>query len=389
MTDGPPRRVVVLGSTGSVGTQALEVMRGSPERFRVVALSGHSRWELLAEQVREFQPAAAALGDEQGAGRLARALDGCDVELLSGPEALCRLARWHEADVVLSAISGAAGLPPAVAALEGGKVLALANKEAVVMCGPRLMELAERTGGAVLPVDSEHSALFQLLRGVAPEEVERVVLTASGGPFWGMARWEMARVRPEDALRHPTWRMGRKITIDSATLMNKALEIVEARWLFGLPAERIGVVIHPQSVVHCMVELVDGSLLAHMGAPDMRLPIQYALSYPDRLPGQGKRLGWEELSGLEFREPDLEALPALALGYRVARTGGTSGAVMSAANEVAVRAFLAGRIGFTDIIPLVQDVLDRHDVQETATFEAALAADRWAREEADRCLGLS
>jgi 1-deoxy-D-xylulose-5-phosphate reductoisomerase len=380
------RNIVVLGSTGSVGTQTLDVVRGMAGSFRVVALSAHSRWELLAEQAKEFGPAAAAMGTEAGAALLAKALNGRPVEVFSGPDGLRRLASWDGADVVVSAVSGAAGLAPAVAALEQGKTLALANKEAVVMCGPLLMQLAEQTGGVILPVDSEHSAIFQLLRGVRAEQVERIILTASGGPFYGMSRAELDRVSPEEALRHPTWRMGPKITVDSATLMNKALEVVEARWLFGVPPERIKVLIHPQSVVHCMVELVDGAVLAHMGAADMRLPIQYALSYPERVPGQARRLDLSRIPKLELREPDCEAFPALALGYRVAQAGGTSGAVLSAANEEAVRAFLSGRIRFTDIPRLAGMVLDAHEPAADATFEAAMAADGWAREETERCL---
>jgi 1-deoxy-D-xylulose-5-phosphate reductoisomerase len=371
-----------------VGTQALDVIRGTPDSFDVVALSGHSRWKLLAQQAEEFRPEAVAAGDDQAAGFLSKALEGLDVRVLSGIDGLCRLASWDGADIVLSAVSGAAGLPAAVAALQSGKTLALANKEAVVMCGPQLVQLAAEAGAAILPVDSEHSALFQLLRGVGPEEVQRIILTASGGPFYGRTPAQLAQVTPEEALQHPTWRMGKKITIDSATLMNKALEIIEARWLFGLPPDRISVLIHPQSVIHCIVELVDGSLLAHMGAPDMRLPIQYALSYPERLPGTAVRLDLARVSRLELCEPDSEAFPALSLGRRVAETGGTSGAVLSGANEVAVEAFLAHRICFTDIVRLAEMVLDRHEPEAAATFEAAMAADRWAREEAELCLDL-
>jgi 1-deoxy-D-xylulose-5-phosphate reductoisomerase len=388
MAEVSRRNVVVLGSTGSVGTQALDVVRSMPESFRVVALSAGSRWDVLAEQVREFEPEAAAVYDEEGAGPLAKVLAGRSVELLCGMEGLCRVAAWNGADVVVNAISGAAGLPPAVAALKSGKTLALANKEAIVMCGSRLMRLAAQSGAPIVPVDSEHSAVFQLLRGVERREVERVILTASGGPFCGMGAKELERVTPAQALQHPTWRMGRKITIDSATLMNKALEVIEARWLFGLPPDRIRVLIHPQSVVHCLVELVDGALFAHLSAPDMRLPIQYALSYPDRPPGRARRLDLAQMSRLELYEPDYEAFPALALGYRAAETGGTSGAVLSAANEEAVRAFLDGRMRFTDIVRLVGMVLDRHEVQADPTFEAAMAADRWAREEAKRCLDI-
>lgn len=380
------KNVVVLGSTGSVGTQTLDVVRRMPEAFRVVALSGHSRWDLLARQVEEFRPEAAAVSDEEGVAHLSEVVGGRGVALLCGVEGLCRLASWDGVDVVVSAVSGSAGLRPAVAALESGRTLALANKEAMVMCGPQLTKLAAQRDAVIVPVDSEHSGIFQLLRAVKRSEVKRVILTASGGPFYGMSGEELSGVTPAEALKHPTWRMGRQITVDSATLMNKALEIVEARWLFGLEPEQIDVLIHPQSVIHCMVELVDGCVLAHMGAADMRLPIQYALSYPERLPGTASRLDLTRLSRLDLREPDREAFPALSLGYRVARAGGTSGAVLSAANEEGVRAFLEGRIRFTDIARLVEMALDRHQVEAEPTFEAAMAAVQWAREEANRCL---
>jgi len=378
----------VLGSTGSVGTQALDVVRSMPDRFRVVGLAAGSRWQALARQVEEFRPEVVALAQDEAAGRLARSLDGSGVGVLSGPEGLRRLASWEGADLVLSAVSGTAGLPAALAALETGKTLALANKEAVVSGGPLLCETAARTGALLLPVDSEHSAIFQLLAGVDRSEVERVILTASGGPFRGMSAGQMAHVTPQQALRHPTWRMGRKITVDSANLMNKALEVVEARWLFDLAPDRISVLIHPQSVVHGMLEMADGSVLAHMGAADMRLPILYAFAYPDRLSGPARRLDLGGIAKLEFEEPDLDAFPALALGYRVARAEGTSGAVLCAANERAVEAFLRGRIAFTDIARLVRAVLDRHQVILRPGLEAITEADRWARQEAERCLAL-
>jgi 1-deoxy-D-xylulose-5-phosphate reductoisomerase len=379
------KNIVVLGSTGSVGTQTLDVVRGMPGRFRVVGLSSNSQWELLARQVEEFRPDAAAICDERHAESLARAVNGRGVELLSGPGALTRLAAWDGADVVVSAVSGGAGLPAAVAAIEGGKALALANKEALVMGGPMLVRLAERRATAILPVDSEHSAIFQLLRGVPRQQVARVILTASGGPFHGWSSRRMEEVTPRQALAHPTWRMGRKITIDSATLMNKALEIIEARWLFGLPADRISVLVHPQSIIHGIVELVDGSLLAHMGLPDMRMPIQYALNYPERSEGPCERLDLARLGRLEFCEPDMDLFPALKLGYRVAREGGTSGAVLNAANETAVEQFLAGRIRFTRIVEVVETVLAGHRVKAQPGFDDVMAADKWAREEAERC----
>jgi 1-deoxy-D-xylulose-5-phosphate reductoisomerase len=386
MPDSHPIRVVVLGSTGSVGTQALEVVRAMPGAFRVVGLAGNSRWEALVGQVEEFRPDVVNVADAESAEALRAALSGSDVEVTCGADGLCRLAASDAADVVLSAVSGGAGLPAAIAALEAGKTLALANKEPVVMCGHILMDLARTGPGRIVPVDSEHSAAFQLMQGVRREDVKRLVLTASGGPFRGRSAQELAAVTPKEALAHPTWRMGPKITIDSATLMNKALEVIEARWLFDLPAEKLGVVVHPQSVVHAMLELTDGSMLAHMGAPDMRLPIQYALCYPERAAGVATELNLTALGGLEFHEPDTEACPALELGFRVARQGGTSGAVLSAANEVAVAAFLAGEIAFTEIVALVERVLGLHDCKESPDLAAVLAADEWAREECRRCL---
>ncbi len=386
MPDDKTRRIVVLGSTGSVGRQTLEVVRAMPERFRVVGLSGHSKWELLASQVEEFGPDVVAMTDPDRVDRLATCLNGCAVRMLAGPEGLSRLAGWETADVIVSAVSGGAGLPAAVAALRGDKVLALANKESVVMCGGLLNGLVRRNGGAILPVDSEHSALFQMLQAVSPESVRKVWLTASGGPFFGRSPADLESVTPQQALSHPNWQMGRRISVDSATMMNKALEVVEARWLFGLSARQIGVLIHPQSLVHAVVELVDGSSLAHMGVPDMRIPIHYALSYPERTAGCVGGLDLAQAGRLEFYEPDPEQFPALELGFRVAQAGGTSGAVLNAADETAVAAFLAGRIRFTQIVPLVRDVLDRHQLREAPSVEAAMAADRWARQEAEQCL---
>jgi 1-deoxy-D-xylulose-5-phosphate reductoisomerase len=378
------KRIVVLGSTGSVGTQTLDVVRSLPERFRVVGLSGHSRCKLLAEQVEEFRPDIVAMTDPGGLDSLSRAVDG--VQVVCGAEGLTRLAAWEDADIIVCAVSGVAGVPATVAALRNGKVLALANKESVVMCGDYLNKLARDNGGAILPVDSEHSAVFQLLQGLPRDSVRRVCITASGGPFYDRSPAELEAVTPEEAVSHPNWSMGRKISVDSATMMNKALEVVEARWLFDLPAERIDVLIHPQSIVHGMVELVDGSSLAHMGVPDMRIPIHYALSYPKRAAGGAGRLDLTEAGRLEFFAPDPEQFPALELGFRVARTGGTSGAVLNGADEAAVAAFMDGRISFTQIVPVVRQVLDRHEVRRAPTLEAAMDADRWAREEAERCL---
>ncbi|MFW6188917.1 MAG: 1-deoxy-D-xylulose-5-phosphate reductoisomerase [Planctomycetota bacterium] len=386
MADASRKNVVVLGSTGSVGTQALEVVRSMPDRFRVAGLAGNSQWRLLARQVREFTPEAAVICDGRFRENLNEAVADEGVELMDGPEGLRRLASWEGADIVVSAVSGGAGLPASVAALRSGKRLALANKESMVMAGPMLRETAQQHGGSILPVDSEHSALFQLLQGVDRREVRCLTLTASGGPFRQWSADRMREASPQQALDHPTWRMGAKISIDSATLLNKALEVIEARWLFDVPADRIRVLIHPQSIVHGMVELADGALLAHMGVADMRMPIQYALNYPERIDGGWGRLDLAQVGPLEFETPDPERFPALRLGHRVARTGGTSGAVLNAANEVAVDAFLAGDIEFTRIARLVESILDRHEVAPRPDYRQVLEADRWARKEAERCL---
>jgi 1-deoxy-D-xylulose-5-phosphate reductoisomerase len=287
-------------------------------------------------------------------------------------------------DVVVSAIVGAAGLTGTWAALEAGKTVALANKETLVVAGAQVTRLARERGAVLLPIDSEHSAVFQALAGSRPAEVRRVVLTASGGPFRGRSRADLAGVTAADALRHPTWRMGPKITVDSATLMNKALEVIEARWLFDLRPDQIEVIIHPESVVHSFVEFADGSVLAQLSPPDMRLPIQYALTYPNRVSGPAKRLNWQELAGLHFEPPDHETFPGLQLGYEVARRGGTSGAVLNAANESAVSRFLAGELPFLDIPRVCRAVLHHHDFSADPTLDEVWAADRWARNEVNR-----
>ena len=289
-----------------------------------------------------------------------------------------------EVEVVLTAIVGAAGLTGTWAALEAGKTVAVANKETLVMAGPLVMDLARRRDAQVLPVDSEHSAIFQAMQGGRGDEVERIVLTASGGPFRGRTQAQLEQVTVNEALNHPTWRMGPKITIDSATLMNKALEILEARWLFGLPPERIEVVVHPESIIHSFVEFRDGSVLAQLSLPDMRLPIQYALTYPERLPGPARRLNWRELGAWHFEQPDLDTFPALQLGYEVARRGGTCGAVFNAANEAAVSRFLAGGLRFLEIPQVCRAVLDQHPYSPRPTLEELLTLDRWARQEALR-----
>ena len=378
----PRNRIVVLGATGSIGTSTLDVAAHLPERIEVVGISGHSRVELLLEQAHEFRPRFVCLTDPEASLDPARLPAGC--ELLRGIDGIVRMVADEGVDTVVSAIVGAAGLEGTWAALEAGKTVAVANKETFVLAGRLVTELAARTGGRLLPVDSEHSAIFQAIQGASLREVERVVLTGSGGPFRGKSLAELECVTVEQALKHPTWSMGRKITIDSATLMNKALEVIEARWLFDLQPERIDVVIHPQSIVHSFVEFCDGAVLAQLSPPDMRLPIQYALTYPERLAGPARKLVWRDLSAWHFEQPDHEAFPSLQLGYEVARRGGTCGAVLNAANEVAVSRYLAGAMPFLDIPRACRVALDQHDYDPRPTLAELAACDRWARQETSR-----
>ena len=375
------KQVVILGSTGSVGRSALEVIRALPDRFQVTGLCACSRWELLAEQIKEFEPRVAVLADEGHRNDLMEALEGLSTEICWGRDSVIELAGMSDADVVVSAIAGGAGLPAAMRALENGQTLALANKESLVMGGHLLMELTEQHGGRVLPVDSEHSAIFHALHSGSQADVKRVIITASGGPFYGADRERLKEVTPEEALAHPTWEMGNKISIDSATMMNKALEVVEARWLFDLDPAKIDVIIHPQSVVHSMVEFVDGAVIAQMAVPDMKLPLQYALTYPDHVQGPVEALDLTQAGPLDFCEASKEEFPALRLGYRVAEEGGTTGAVLSAADEAAVAGFLDGRLKFTEIVECVENILDLHTPVEEPNLEQILEAAKWAREE--------
>jgi 1-deoxy-D-xylulose-5-phosphate reductoisomerase len=378
-----PRNVVVLGSTGSIGTNTLDVIRALPGRLRAYGLSGNGQLDKLADQAAEFGPRFVAVTDPARAAAFDRGrLNGA--EFLTGRDGLARMATDPDTDVVVSAIVGAAGLEGTWAALDAGKTVALANKETLVVAGPLVTGLAKARNATLLPVDSEHSAVFQAMRCGHPAEVRRVVLTASGGPFRGKCRAELRDVTPDDALRHPTWSMGAKITIDSATMMNKALEIVEARWLFDLDPDRIEVIVHPESIVHSFVEFVDGSVLAQLSPPDMRLPIQLALTHPERVPGPARRLDWQALSGLTFEPPDRETFPALQLGDEVARRGGTCGAVLNAANEAAVGRFLAGDLRFLDIPRVCRAVLHQHDFSERPSLDELWKADRWARNEVAR-----
>ena len=372
------KEIALLGSTGSIGTQTLDLVRESGGELRVSALAASRSWERVAEQALEFHPDFIALADESAADELRPRLPaGC--ELLSGPQATVELLGQASYDVCVHGIVGAAGLLPSVAVLERGKTLALANKESLVVAGGRLMELAAQTGASIVPVDSEHSAIFQCLRGEDIGRVRRVLLTASGGPFREFAAADLRSVTPQMALAHPNWEMGPRITIGSATLMNKALEVIEVHHLFGLERERIQVVVHPQSIVHSMVEFVDGSVIAQMGPPDMRGPIHYALHHPDRAPAGLAGFEFDSFRRLDFLEPDLELFPALGLGYRCVEEGADSGSVLNASDEVAVQAFLDARIQFTDINRINASVLDRRPGL-SSSLEELLAADRIARE---------
>lgn len=373
--------ISILGSTGSIGRQALEVVDMFSDRFTVVGLAAGRNTEVLREQVRKYRPRVVSVSSRDDARRLSEEFGPAGPSVLWGPEGMLAVATCPEADTVLTAVTGTAGLLPTVAAIKAGKDIALANKETLVAAGALVTGLAARHGVKILPVDSEHSAVWQCLSGARPGEVGSIILTASGGPFRKQPG-DLARVTVALSLAHPNWNMGRKITIDSATLMNKGLEVIEARWLFGVDYDRIRVVVHPQSIVHSMVEFVDGSVLAQMGLPDMRLPIQYALCYPGRLPNSMPRLDWFSLKDLTFEPPDTSRFPMLDLAYQAGRRGGTAPAVMNAANEVAVECFLDEIISFPSIYRVVEEVLWGHSVIERPELEEILEADREGREKA-------
>ena len=377
------RTLVILGSTGSIGTQALDVVRRHPDRFEVVGLAAGQSHELLVGQIREFIPPVVAVSDEGAADDLKKALAGFrSVDIVAGPDAAALLARDAEADMVMNAMVGAVGLGPTLATLQSGKMLALANKESLIVGGELVMDLVKGEPDRLVPVDSEHAALAQCLRGERREDLRRVVITASGGPFRGWSAEDLARASVKEALAHPTWNMGPKITIDSATLMNKGLEVIEAHYLFGLDYEAIDVVVHPQSVVHGMAEFADGSTIAQLSVPDMRLPIQLALAYPDRLGSGIEPLDLSTVGRLTFGRVDREAFPALDLAYRAGRLGATYPAVMNAANEVAVHAFLDGRIPLPMIPDIAGAVLDDHEPASVVSVVALDRADAWARDRA-------
>lgn len=375
------RSIIVLGSTGSIGVNTLDVAEHlGPESVRIVGLSTHRRVDSVREQAARWRPAFVAVTDPEAHAALARDWDPALGRLVAGVEGVAAMVRDAGADLVLQAMVGAAGLPASVQTAELGIDLAIANKESLVIAGPLLMAAAARTGARLLPVDSEHSAIFQSLGAEPPSRIRRILLTGSGGPFRTWSAERLAAVTPEQALDHPVWKMGPKITIDSATMMNKALEVVEARWLFGLETERIEVVIHPQGVVHSMVEFRDGNVLAQLGPPDMRIPIQYALTYPERHDGVVPGFSFERFSDLSFEPPDLTRFPALELGFRAARRGGTEGAALNAANEIAVEAFLAGRIAYLEISERVAQAVDDHEFVAEPTLEDLVETDRVVRE---------
>jgi len=376
------RRMVILGSTGSIGVNALGVAAHLGDSYRIAGLSAYGNTEKLLEQVREFNPEVIAVWEESAAQEIrARGLrvHGKPLIVLSGIEGLIELATWPSANFILSSVVGAVGLRPLLAALRAGKTVALANKEALVMAGQLVVNEAKRWKATLLPVDSEHSAIFQCLQGSPRKSVRKLILTASGGPFYRYKK-PLSEVAVEQALAHPTWRMGRKITIDSATLMNKGLETLEAAILFELPIDRCEIVIHPQSIVHSLVEFVDGAMLAQLSLPDMCLPIQYAMTYPDRMPGRLASLDLAKARQLEFYEPDFKRFPCLGLAREAARKGNTWPAVLNASDEVAVHAFLHGQIKFTEIAKIVEKALTKHKGSSRLSLESVLEADRWGRQ---------
>lgn len=379
------KAITLLGSTGSIGTQTLDIVAQYPDRFRLVGLAAGRNVAMLAQQIRQFRPEIAAICEEDKLPELKEALADLDPQpiLLAGEAGVIEVARYGDAESVVTGIVGCAGLLPTIAAIEAGKDIALANKETLIAGGPIVIPLVEKHGVKLLPADSEHSAIFQCLQGVPPGGLRRILLTASGGAFRDWPVEKLAEVKVADALKHPNWSMGRKITVDSATLMNKGLEVIEAHYLFGLDYHNIDIVIHPQSIIHSLIELQDTSVLAQLGWPDMRLPLLYALSWPERIYTDWERLDLVKAGSLTFREPDHQKYPCMELAYAVGRAGGSMPAVLNAANEQAVALFLEEKIGFLDIPRLIERVCDRHqsDHRTNPSLEDIIAADKWARQE--------
>ena len=381
------RQIALLGSTGSIGTQALDVVRDNADRFEVYALVARQNVDLLAQQAREFRPEVVVIADEQYYAPLKEALADLPMKVWAGADAIADVVQMAPVDVVLTAMVGYAGLRPTLAALEAGKAVALANKETLVVAGELVTATARRTGAPILPVDSEHSAIFQCLVGQDTSAVEKVILTASGGPFRTTTREALADVTPAEALRHPNWSMGAKVTIDSASMMNKGFEMIEARWLFGLPPDRIEVVVHPQSIVHSKVQFSDGAVMAQLGTPDMHLPIAYALAYPRRLRSAAPRPDFAQLSTLTFEAPDRERFRNLDYAYEAARRGGNMPCILNAADEVAVAAFLSGKIGFLAMSDLIAETMARTTFIATPTYDDYVQTDAEARRIATEITG--
>lgn len=381
------KKISILGSTGSIGKQTLDVISRHPEKFKVVGLSAGNNIELLTNQIKEFHPLVVSVADEEAALKLSSLISPSKMEVLYGQEGAEAVAKLNEADLVVSAMVGAAGLRPTLAAAKSGKDIALANKESLVIAGEILTNEVLRKDTKLLPIDSEHSALFQALECGERQYVKKLILTASGGPFLNTPKDELENVSVEVALNHPTWKMGKKITIDSATLMNKGFEVIEAKWLFGFDPDQISVWIHPQSIVHSMVEYVDGSVISQMGKPDMRIPIAFAISHPDRISMDSNEVAPESFGNLSFQNVDFEQFPSLSLAFDALREGGTMPSVMNGANEVAVSAFLTERIKFTGIVSTVQKVMELHNTQPANTLDAVLESDLWARDTAQTLIG--
>jgi len=377
------KRITILGSTGSIGRSALEVISKCRDRFKVIGLTANRNIRLLEDQIKKFKPEIVAVADGANAIKLRKKLD---IEVLSGNAGIAEVASYSRSDFVLSAIVGFAGLLPTLSAVRAGKTVGLANKESLVVAGDIVMADAAKYGSKIIPVDSEHSAIFQCIEGRGRDSIKRIVLTASGGPFFGSTRKELGKVTLEDALKHPNWDMGRKITIDSATLMNKGLEVIEAHHLFGFSSDKIDVLVHPQSIVHSMIEFKDRSYLAQLSVPDMKGPIAYALSYPERLEEPMPELDLSRIEKLTFRKPDTECFPCLLYAYEASKEGGTMPAVLNAANEAAVDAFLQKRIGFNDIPVIIKEAMNSHRKEPVTEIDVVIEADRWAREKAREIL---
>ena len=379
------KKIIILGSTGSIGINALDIIEKNPDRFRVVALAAGKNIYLMQKQIEKFKPLTVSVKSKENAVKLKEKTNN-NVKILYGEEGVREVASFPDADIVISAISGAAGLLPTLAAIEAGKEIALANKETMVIAGDIVTKLSKKKGVKILPVDSEHSAIFQCLESQKNNFLRKIILTASGGPFRNWNKKELENAKPKQALRHPNWKMGKKVTIDSASLMNKGLEVIEAKWLFNTQFKEIDVLIHPQSIVHSMVELIDGSVLAQMGIPDMRIPIAYALSYPERIANDLPQINFAQTGNLQFYKPDIKKFTCLKLAYEAGIAGGTNPAVLNAANEIVVEAYINEKIKFMDIPAIIENVLALHNSVNDPSLEEIFEADRWAREKAQKII---